>query len=193
MASSRLRPLHAKRAQPRRVVPAADGGFNVVTTCGAGSSVHSTGSSPGFITEALPLVLTSIQRQLNALTIDEYANLSQRNSPQLLFDLMGFGRPAGSFEQFRADYLSSSFGPSLRLVADAIGLTLDSVEARGKHCCTTDHDLRHPRRPATVPVPGYVVLHDGSGSRVGPPRDRLACVGRRRRATRGHSPDAHPP
>ena len=129
-------------------------GINVVTTCGTfhhppsmdpevrpnvqaacelgGSSVHSTGSSPGFITEAVPLVLTSIQRQLNALTIDEYADLSQRNSPELLFDLMRFGRPAGPFEQFRADYLRSSFGPSLQLVTDAIGLPLDSVEASGE-------------------------------------------------------------
>src|SRR3981081_2570674 len=76
-----------------------------------------------------PLVLTSIQRQLNTLAIDEYADLSQRNSPELLFDLMGFGRLAGPFEQFRADYLRSSFCPSLRLVADAIGLPLESVEA----------------------------------------------------------------
>jgi len=129
-------------------------GINVVTTCGAfhhpasmdpevrakvqtacelgGTSVHITGISPGFITEAIPLVLTSIQRQLNTLAIDEYADLSQRNSPELLFDLMGFGRLAGPFEQFRADYLRSSFGPSLRLVADAIGLPLESVEASGE-------------------------------------------------------------
>lgn len=129
-------------------------GINVVTTCGTfhhppsmdpeirarvktacelgGTSVHSTGSSPGFISEAVPLVLTSIQRRLNALRIDEYADLSQRNSPELLFGLMGFGRPIGPFEQFRADYLRSSFGPSLRLVADAIGLPLDSVEASGE-------------------------------------------------------------
>jgi 4-hydroxy-tetrahydrodipicolinate reductase len=129
-------------------------GINVVTTCGTfhhspsmdpevrasvqaacelgGSSVHSTGSSPGFISEAVPLVLTSIQRQLNALRIDEYADLSQRNSPEMLFGLMGFGRPIAPFEQFRADYLCSSFGPSLRLVADAIGLPLDSVEASGE-------------------------------------------------------------
>ncbi|HET6734106.1 dihydrodipicolinate reductase [Mycobacterium sp.] len=129
-------------------------GINVVTTCGTfhhppsldpdigakvqracdlgGASIHSTGSSPGFITEAIPLVLTSIQRRIDGLTIDEYADLSQRNSPELLFDVMGFGRPAGVFEQFRADYLRSSFGPSLRLVADAIGLPLDAVEASGE-------------------------------------------------------------
>lgn len=134
-------------------------GINVVTTCGlfhhldsmdptvrdriqkacrtGGASIHSTGSSPGFITEAVPLVLTSIQRSLDGLFIDEYTDLSQRNSPELLLDLMGFGKPAGPFEQFRADYLKSSFGPSLRLVADAVGLPLDSVEASGELATAT--------------------------------------------------------
>jgi hypothetical protein len=129
-------------------------GMNVVTTCGlfhhpasldsavrqriqdactaGGASIHSTGSSPGFITEAVPLVLTSIQRRLNLLAIDEYADLSQRPSPELLFDLMGFGKAMGPFEAFRADYLGASFGPSLRLVADALGLPLDSVESSGE-------------------------------------------------------------
>ena len=60
-----------------------------------GSSLHSTGSSPGFITEALPLVLTSLQRRLDHLLIEEFADMSSRNSPELIFDLMGFGpRPA---------------------------------------------------------------------------------------------------
>jgi 2,4-diaminopentanoate dehydrogenase len=129
-------------------------GLNVVTTCGlfhhresmdpavrqriqsacdvGDATIHSTGSSPGFITEAVPLVLTSIQRRLDSLAIDEYADLSRRPSPELLFDLMGFGKPMGPFEAFRADYLGASFGPSLRLVADAIGLPLDCVEASGE-------------------------------------------------------------
>jgi 4-hydroxy-tetrahydrodipicolinate reductase len=129
-------------------------GINVVTTCGlfhhpasmdsavrqriqdaceaGGAAIHSTGSSPGFITEAVPLVLTSIQRRLNSLAIDEYADLSRRPSPELLFDLMGFGKPMGPFEDFRADYLGASFGPSLRLLADAVGLPLDTVEASGE-------------------------------------------------------------
>ena len=49
-----------------------------------GASIHSTGSSPGFITEAVPLVLTSIQRRLDSLTIDEFADVSSRDSPALL-------------------------------------------------------------------------------------------------------------
>lgn len=131
-----------------------ESGTNVVTTCGqfhhppsmdptlrrrvedackaGGTSIHSTGSSPGFISEAVPLVMTSIQRRLDKLTIDEYADLSKRDSPELLFDLMGFGRELAPFEQSRAEYLRSSFGPSLRLVADAIGLPLDDVTAGGE-------------------------------------------------------------
>jgi hypothetical protein len=97
-----------------------------------GTSIHSTGSSPGFITEAIPLVLTSIQRRLDALMIDEYADLSQRNSPELLFDLMGFGQMPKAADGQRASYLKSSFGPSLELVADALSIPLDSVEAAGE-------------------------------------------------------------
>jgi 4-hydroxy-tetrahydrodipicolinate reductase len=106
-----------------------------------GTSIHSTGSSPGFITEALPLALASIQRRLDRLAIDEYADLSRRNSPALLFDIMGFGRPPHAFDQRRADHLRDSFGPSLRVLADAISLPLDEVVAFGELAVAT-HPVR---------------------------------------------------
>jgi hypothetical protein len=56
-----------------------------------GTSVYSTGSSPGFITEALAIPLLSMQRRLDCLTIDEFADVSSRNSPEMLFEIMGFG------------------------------------------------------------------------------------------------------
>jgi 4-hydroxy-tetrahydrodipicolinate reductase len=96
-----------------------------------GTSIHSTGSSPGFISEAVPLVLTSLQRRLDALTIDEFADLSRRNSPDLLFGIMGFGKAPAAFDERRLSHGRTSFGPSLRLVADALGLPLDDVEASG--------------------------------------------------------------
>lgn len=97
-----------------------------------GTSIHSTGSSPGFVTEALPLVLTSIQRTLSHLAIDEYADLSQRDSPGMLFDVMGFGADPAEVAQHRVAHLRSSFGPSLQLLAEGIGLPLDGVEASGR-------------------------------------------------------------
>jgi 4-hydroxy-tetrahydrodipicolinate reductase len=96
------------------------------------SSIHSTGSSPGFISEAVPLVLSSIQRRLESMTIQEFADLSQRDSPTLLFELMGYGRDPGAFDPGRWAHGAQSFGPSLRLVAEALGLPLDAVEASGE-------------------------------------------------------------
>jgi 2,4-diaminopentanoate dehydrogenase len=135
------------------------GGTNVVTTCGAlhhpatldqamrerleracddgQTSVHATGSSPGFITEAVPLVLTSIQRRLDRLTIDEFADMSSRDSPDLLFGIMGFGRPPAEFDEGRAGHLRDAFGPSLRQLADALSLPLDDVEAHGELALAT--------------------------------------------------------
>ncbi|MFK0157646.1 dihydrodipicolinate reductase [Streptomyces sp. NPDC090493] len=107
-----------------------------------GSSIHSTGSSPGFITEAVPLVLTSLARRLDGLTIDEYADLSQRPSPELLFGVMGFGLAPAAFDERRLSGARTSFGPSLRLVADALGLPLDSLEASG--------ELATARRPVRI-------------------------------------------
>ena len=135
-------------------------GSNVVTTCGelhhpagldqalrrqieaacaeGGVSVHATGSSPGFITEAVPLVLTSIQRRLDRLTIDEFADMSSRNSPELIFDIMGFGRPPSAADAGRAEHLRDSFGPSLQSLAVALGSPLDRVEAHVDLALTGD-------------------------------------------------------
>jgi 4-hydroxy-tetrahydrodipicolinate reductase len=105
----------------------------VEEACAAGgTSIHSTGSSPGFISEAVPLVLSSIQRRVDGLTIDEYADLSMRDSPQLLFQIMGFGAGPETFDPRRSAYIAASFGPSLHLVADALGAGLDSLEHHGE-------------------------------------------------------------
>ncbi len=96
------------------------------------SSIHSTGASPGFITEAVPLVLTSIERHLDPLLIEEFADLSQRPSPDLLFGIMGFGKELQDHDEGRLAHGKVSFGPSLELVAEALGLHLESLETGGE-------------------------------------------------------------
>jgi hypothetical protein len=96
------------------------------------SSLHATGSSPGFISEALPIVLLSLQRRLDCLTIYEYADCSSRNSPKMLFQMMGFAAsPVGGPNQAILHHMKESFGGTLRLTAEAVGLTLDSIEVSG--------------------------------------------------------------
>jgi 2,4-diaminopentanoate dehydrogenase len=95
------------------------------------TSIHSTGSSPGFISEAVPFALTSLERRLDGLTIEEFADLSSRDSPDLLFGLMGFGSDPAAYDQGRWSYGAAAFGPSLEVVAEAVGLPLDAVEGSG--------------------------------------------------------------
>lgn len=110
----------------------------VETACRiGGTSIYSTGSSPGFITEALPLVLLSIQTRVESIVIDEFADNSIRNSPDMLFNVMGYGKPASSFDLRQMADIKKGFAHSLRMVADAVGAPLDAVEINGE-VATTD-------------------------------------------------------
>jgi 2,4-diaminopentanoate dehydrogenase len=105
----------------------------IEAACASGNaSIHGTGVSPGFISEAIPLVLTSLQRRLDQLHIAEFADLSSRNSPVLLFELMGYGQDPSTFDPLRWSHGAEAFGPSLRLIGDALGMPLESVESTGE-------------------------------------------------------------
>ena len=105
-----------------------------------GTSIHATGSSPGFISEALPIVLLTMHRRLDLLQIDEFADMSSRDSPELLFELMGFGGDPAAFDARRFGHLAHAFGPSLSALADAIGLPIDAIESGGEVAVAT-HDV----------------------------------------------------
>ena len=103
-----------------------------------GTSIHSTGSSPGFITEAVPLVLTSLERRLDRLSIEEYADMSRRPSPELMLDIMGFGKDPADLPSGRAQHLLHAFGPSLQVTAEALGLDLDGFDATEELAVATE-------------------------------------------------------
>ena len=136
------------------VVALLESGTNVVTTRGelfaggsrlgdertrvveacerGGSSIYATGSSPGFITDALPFALLSLQRRVELVEIEEFANLSRRDSPALLFELMGFGRPLESFDARRSSYLLGEFGPPLGMLVEAAGTPVEEWQSVGE-------------------------------------------------------------
>jgi hypothetical protein len=125
---------------PGRMDPAIRA--RVEQACRSGNtSIHSTGCSPGFVTEALPLVLATLQRSVTNISINEFADCSSRNSPSMLFQVMGFGQKPGASIQGRIDHLRGAFGPSLEVTADALGLPCDSVEASGA-VAVARHDVQ---------------------------------------------------
>jgi hypothetical protein len=117
----------------------AEGRARVLDACERGaSSVYATGSSPGFITEALPFALLSMQRNTESVHIWEFANMSKRDSPEMIFDLMGFGKPPGAFPTGRVERLLHDFGISLALLAEAAGKPIDAWRAVGEVAVARD-------------------------------------------------------
>ena len=110
----------------------------VEAACRAGdTSIYSTGSSPGFVTEALPIPLLTMSRRLDCLTIDEFADMASRNSPDLLFNVMGYGVSPGQFDQRKVDYVKHDFATSLHQLADALGIEIDDWHAFGELSAAT--------------------------------------------------------
>jgi hypothetical protein len=118
--------LHPATMQP-------DKRARVEAACTQGrSTIHTSGSSPGFITEALPIPLIAQQRRLDCLTINEYADLSSRNSPDMIFNLMGYGQAPGKFNEQLLQHIKNDFAGSLVQIAEAINMPLDEITANGE-------------------------------------------------------------
>jgi 2,4-diaminopentanoate dehydrogenase len=91
------------------------------------ASLYSTGSSPGWSTELMPLTLLAMQRRFDCLTIYDYADMSSRNSPKMLFEGLDFGADPKTVRQ-RPQGTAASTPPTFRALADAVGLPLDEVQ-----------------------------------------------------------------
>jgi 4-hydroxy-tetrahydrodipicolinate reductase len=130
-----------------------------------GSSIHSTGSSPGFITEALPIVLTSLARRLDLLVIDEFANCIDGCSEEMLLNIMGFGETPEVFSRRQHQDRDRVFEDSLSVLGDALGKPVERFEL------TTDLALtRQPTKLHQTTIPAGTVgaqrvvvtgLHEG--------------------------------
>jgi 4-hydroxy-tetrahydrodipicolinate reductase len=173
------------------VVALLESGANVVTTRGeffdggaplsdeararvlgacerGGTSVYSTGSSPGFITDALPFALLSLQRQVESMQIDEYANMSRRDSPHLLFEQMGFAKPLSSFNPKRAQYLLGEFGPALGALAEAAARPVDEWFTDGEAAAArhTTHIVAGEIPEGTIAAQRIMIAGRNSGEEV---------------------------
>lgn len=97
-----------------------------------GACIYASGSSPGFSSEALPLVLTSMSRRMDCMTIDEYADIPA-SCPDVEVTGMGFGRtPGAEFNPELLAHIAHGFIQSVNLIAKALNLPLDDVSVAGE-------------------------------------------------------------
>jgi hypothetical protein len=96
------------------------------------ASIHATGASPGFSSEALPMVATSMSRRMDCMTIDEFADIP-KSCPDVQVVGMGFGRLAGNeFDPNLLAYIAHGFKQSVNVVAKALNLPLERFDVSGE-------------------------------------------------------------
>lgn len=126
-----------------------------------GASIHSSGVSPGFSTEAFPLVLTSLARRLDCLTIDEFADMTASCSDEMLLDVLRYGgAPEEASNPQLVHHMTANFGQSLGVVADALGLAFDEIKTTAENAvCKERIPLRGGRaiEPGTVAAMRFTV------------------------------------
>lgn len=88
-----------------------------------GASVYGTGSSPGFISDIVPYALMSLQRRVDSYLIEEFGNMSQRDSAVMLFEQIGFGKPMdpGAYPKPRLTSAPTAFAS----IARSAGWSID--------------------------------------------------------------------
>ncbi|OHV57186.1 dihydrodipicolinate reductase [Pseudofrankia sp. BMG5.36] len=105
-----------------------------------GTSIHATGSSPGYSTTTMPMTLTYPMRRLDELTIDEYADIPASVGPDMITKVMRFGAPVqrGEMDPRLLEGSAEGYRQSLTAFADAIGMPLDGFEVRGEIARATE-------------------------------------------------------
>ena len=98
-----------------------------------GSSFHGTGANPGWLGDLVPLTMTALSGQIERIVIREISNFEHYPSAHIIHDTMGFGLTPGRFKKQSARYsswLTDLFRESIQMVADGIGLKLDSIDTK---------------------------------------------------------------
>lgn len=100
--------------------------------CAAGGSTfHGTGANPGWFGDVLPLLMSGLALRVDAVQVLEISNFQHYPSPEIMFDMMGFGRTPEAFEAGATrhrTWLDGLFTEAVTMVAEGLGAHVDTVE-----------------------------------------------------------------
>lgn len=100
------------------------------------SSLYGTGSTPGWFTEVMPLALSGLERRLECVTLTDFADMSSRNSPEMLFEVLPFGKDPATLDPNAPVGTAMSSPPSLSMTAAAWGLPVDEIVTNRAYALT---------------------------------------------------------
>ncbi len=118
-------------SDPALVYPKAKGGDiydRLQEACLAGNtSFYTSGGDPGWAGFGLALAPLTVAQQVRSIRLLEIYNYGPWNNPQL--GLYGFGQPDTSTSMILLPGVTASiWGPSVAMLADAMGVTLESID-----------------------------------------------------------------
>ncbi|NLA36220.1 MAG: diacylglycerol kinase [Actinobacteria bacterium] len=94
-----------------------------------GSSLYTSGIDPGLGNAGLVLHGLSLCTDVRQVTMQQVLNIATFDNPDTLFDTLGFGQPDLSTARLlQPGVLTATWGPLLAMVAEALGVRLDSIE-----------------------------------------------------------------
>ena len=93
-----------------------------------GASVYITGVDPGFASDLIPLALASTCQRVEQIRCYELADYATYDGAEVMFDLMGFGKPMGETPLlFLPGVLGFAWGTAIRMMAQGLGIEVDEV------------------------------------------------------------------
>lgn len=153
------------KAAIAQVEPMARAGISVVSSCeellypplrepelakqldaackAGGARVLGTGVNPGFVMDVLPVCLTGVCRQVNAIHVQRVVNASTRRGP--LQKKIGSGLAPAEFEKLFAEGKAGHAGlkDTAALVAHCLGWKISELTETCK-AMVADHDIKTP-------------------------------------------------
>lgn len=110
-----------------------------------GSTFLGVGLFPGFWGEAVAPLLSRLSAACPRIVVREALSYAEYPSAAMLFDVMGYGHPADSRIPVLSDpqRAGRAFASTLTLLAKALGLRIDTIEAF-RDTATTERDLELP-------------------------------------------------
>ena len=106
------------------------------------ASFYTSGGDPGWAGFGLALAPLTIAQQVRSIRLLEIYNYGPWNNPQL--GLYGFGQPDTSSSMILGPGVTSSiWGPTVAMLADAMGVTLERIEEA--------HRVIYAERISTLP------------------------------------------
>ena len=106
-----------------------------------GSSFHSTGLNPGWLGDVLPLTMSALSQRIEQVYVREISNFQGYPSPEIMFDMMGFGKTPAQFKRDAERYafwLSGLFRENVQMIADGLGVKLDTIIEQTKRELATE-------------------------------------------------------